>query len=154
MGSRFLQIVPAIALAVAAISLQIPRASAEETSAPYQKFLTKDCGNVSSCFVEFPPIPNKNDVVITSISCHITALDTASRMIYAYATVLSSNGDQLGQDALIPAYTNTAAIGAFHTINTPTTLLLRGGSKVELTLSASKIATTIAACKMAGHIVK
>lgn len=154
MAARFIRIAPAIALAVAAISLQVPQASAEETSAPYQKFLSKDCGSVSTCFLEFPATPKKNDVVITSISCHITALDAASKIIYAYATVFSSNGDQLGKDALIPAYTNTAPIGAFHTINTVTTLLLRGGSKVELTLSSSKIATTIADCKMAGHIVK
>jgi hypothetical protein len=154
MATRFLRIAPVIALAVAAISLQAAPASAEETSAPYQKFLTKDCGSVSSCFLEFPAISNRNDVVITSISCLITALDTASKMISAYATVFDKNGDPIGKDALIPAYTNTAPIGAFHAINTQTTLLLRGGSKVELTLSASKIATTIAECKMAGHIVK
>ncbi len=155
MATRFSSIAPAIALAaVAAISLQAMPASAEETSAPYQKFLTKDCGNVSTCFVQFPAIPKKNDVVITSISCFVTVLDTASKMLYAYATVMGTNGDQLGKDTLIPAYTNTANIGAFHSINTKTTLLVRGGSKVELTLSSSKIATTIAECKMAGHIVK
>lgn len=154
MAHSFTRIGGASLLGVAAISLFISQASAAESAEPYQSFVSKDCGNVSTCFVEFPTIPNKNDVVITSIACLVTALDQASRMVFATATVFGKNGNELGQDTLIPAYTDTAPIGAFHAINTETTLVLRGGSKVELTLSASKIASTIADCKIAGHIAR
>lgn len=152
MATNLTRIAAALALATAVISLHAP-ALAEETSSPYQTFINEDCGNVSSCFIDVPA-PSKGDVVVTSIACSITALDPASRMLYANVAVYGKGGTILGRDTLIPAYTNTSNIGAHHSINTQTTLLLRAGTKVELTLSASKIATTIAECKFAGHFVK
>lgn len=152
MATILTRIASALVLSAAAISLSTP-ASAEETSAPYQAFINEDCGSVSTCFIEVQA-PSKGDVVVTSIACSVTALDAGSRLLYANVLVSGKSGGVLGRDTLIPAYTNTSNIGAHHSINTQTTLLLRAGSKVELQLSANKIATTIAECKLAGHFVK
>src|SRR5215207_9599672 len=71
---------------------------------PYQQFNNYDCGSASSCFVEFPAVPDQSILKVTSISCEVTTLDTTSRLLYATAKVYNKGGTLVGSDALVPGF--------------------------------------------------
>jgi hypothetical protein len=138
--------VAGLSLAGASVSL------AQAATKPYQQFIDKSCGNVASCFIEFPDVPAQSQVQITSVSCNIITGNAASRILYINARVRNPQDDIVGVDAMTAQFTGQTGIGAFHVANTQTLIVLRARWSIELDISATAISSTFAQCKIAGSI--